>query len=467
MPSHVLSPDTQAVLLLCGSLGRRGSAPAGPLTTLEYAKLAHWLHQRAMRPGDLLSNLPPADFHDSPIGPERLSALLDRGTALALEVERWTNRGLWVLSRGDDAYPRLLRSRLGRYAPPLLHGSGDPGLLNSGGLAIVGSRDADADAERFARAAAARCAEQGITVVSGGARGVDSVAMMSALEAGGPVVGILADGLDRAATSGRYRDGLRAGTLVLASPYDPGARFSVGAAMGRNKIVYTLSHWGLVVSSSAGTGGTWAGAKETLQIGWVPVFVRDGVGVPEGNRALRREGAVPLTLEDVESTPDLPDLLNQLASGPREAKPQPEAAVPDLFTTVAVVEPMEEAASGAKADLSEVPASIKEASPVAASDLFEVVWPHIEGVLATPRSDHEVAAALNLQQGQAKAWLNHAVELGRVQRRGRPARYGLESSGGKQLQLLDTGPGGSGKPRARGSRRGKQRNQLRREASGD
>lgn len=455
MASHLLSPDTQAVLLLCGSLGRRRDGRAHPLTTAEYTRLAHWLHQQGLRPGDLLDG-GALENAGVPVDRERVLALLERGTALALEVERWTNRGLWVLSRGDEAYPRALKSRLGKLAPPLLYGAGDPGLLGTGGLAVVGSRDADAAAERFARVAGSTAARQSVTVVSGAARGVDSFAMSAALEAGGRVIGILAEGLDRAATSGRYRDALRSGLLVLASPYDPGARFSVQAAMGRNKIVYGLSYWGLVVSSAARKGGTWTGAIENLRAGWVPLFVRDETDALEGNLALLREGALPLRLHELEGTADLPALLRSLerASAPQSAERTADP-VPDLFASAA--EPPAQDAPASAEELVAGAGGEREVAPSEAggSDLFHVVWPHIEQVLVTPQTDQAVAAALNIQPVQARAWLHHAVELGKAQRFSRPARYGLPSRAGKQLQLLDPDPEKVHKRRSAGTRHGR------------
>ena len=62
--------------------------------------------------------------------------------------------------------------------------------------------------------------------------------------------------------------------------------------MGRNKIVYALSDVAVVVSSASGSGGTWAGAIEAIKGGWVPVFVRDGEGVPVGNLDLIANGGI-------------------------------------------------------------------------------------------------------------------------------------------------------------------------------
>jgi predicted Rossmann fold nucleotide-binding protein DprA/Smf involved in DNA uptake len=63
--------------------------------------------------------------------------------------------------------------------------------------------------------------------------------------------------------------------------------------MGRNKLIYVLADYALVIASDMGKGGTWAGATEALKAKWSPVFVLDGPDVPEGNRGLVEEGAIP------------------------------------------------------------------------------------------------------------------------------------------------------------------------------
>lgn len=63
--------------------------------------------------------------------------------------------------------------------------------------------------------------------------------------------------------------------------------------MGRNRLIYTLSDYAIVVASDAGKGGTWAGATEVLKAGWVPLFVLHHPAMPEGNRQLIEKGALP------------------------------------------------------------------------------------------------------------------------------------------------------------------------------
>jgi predicted Rossmann fold nucleotide-binding protein DprA/Smf involved in DNA uptake len=119
--------------------------------------------------------------------------------------------------------------------------------------------------------------------------------MQAALDEGGVAFGVLADSLERTVQQPDLRQLLHDEQLILLTPYSPTAGFSVGAAMGRNKAIYGLADYAVVVSSDLEKGGTWAGAVEVLRGGWCPVFVRGGEDVPPGNRELLQRGAAPIT----------------------------------------------------------------------------------------------------------------------------------------------------------------------------
>ena len=103
------------------------------------------------------------------------------------------------------------------------------------------------------------------------------------------------------------------GKLVLLTPYSPDAGFSVGAAMGRNKLIYGLAEFAVVVSSDYQTGGTWAGAVEALRAGWCPVLARDGDGVPSGNKELLKLGATALPSNELPEISNLMEWVQQQA----------------------------------------------------------------------------------------------------------------------------------------------------------
>ena len=345
MSANPPSPATQATLLLCSPLRAGRNKDVQPLSIGEFNELEKQLQRvgagmEQLLEADaaaLLKKISPA------VDGAKIETLLGRGFMLSLAVETWQSAGVWVTSRKETDYPERLH-RLKQNAPPLLYGCGEKKLLSRGGLAIVGSRDVDAAGEEFTKRAAASAAHEEIQVVSGGARGVDQLAMLAALEAGGTVVGVLADSLLRSATSGQARESIQDGRLTLVSPFDPEAGFNVGNAMQRNKQIYALGDFGLVVSSSFNEGGTWSGAIEQLEkLHLVPLFVRDGENVPKGNRELLRRGVAAFP------TGPLPGKLRDtLEASSKELPPVMETA--DLFAVSALHESPPEHRSSRRKD---------------------------------------------------------------------------------------------------------------------
>jgi predicted Rossmann fold nucleotide-binding protein DprA/Smf involved in DNA uptake len=256
--TEALSPNTKAILLLTAPLiTGRGKRSGDLLTPGEYKKLARHLVELGAKPADLLT--PAADqllgdCHRV-VDKARLERLLARGFLLSQAVERWQARAIWVVSRADATYPQRLKSRLREDSPAVFYGCGDRKILDSGGLAVVGSRNVDDALIEYAQGIGRLAASAGRTLISGGARGIDQAAMRGALEAGGRVTGVLADSLERTAMQREHRNMLLENRLLLISPYDPSAGFNVGHAMQRNKMIYALADAALVVSAEVNKGG--------------------------------------------------------------------------------------------------------------------------------------------------------------------------------------------------------------------
>lgn len=113
--------------------------------------------------------------------------------------------------------------------------------------------------------------------------------MLGALENEGTVIGVLAHGLLKAATSKKYRAFIMDNNLVLVSGFYPEAGFNVGNAMARNKYIYCLSEAAVVVHSGT-KGGTWNGALENLKKGWVPLWVKKTIDSKAGNQKIVMKG---------------------------------------------------------------------------------------------------------------------------------------------------------------------------------
>jgi len=294
--------DTSLAALLLTQ--RLLDTPGAPLKSSEYWTLLDGVGD----PADLLGRDVAAIQQRAGIDAElaeRLAYLLGAATAFAFKLDEAEQSGLRVVSSMHDAYPMVLPQRLGHSAPPLLYVVGDPTLLQTELLGIVGARDVSEAGAAVARGAAAEAAAQGLGVVSGGARGVDRLAMAASLEAGGRAVGVLADSLVRMTRDPEVRRAVSDGRICLCTPYKPTAGFSVANAMGRNKLIYALSRASLVVAADAEKGGTWAGAEESLRRGFAPVIAWSGDGQGAGNQRLIERGASRLeSLADLFPLPD-------------------------------------------------------------------------------------------------------------------------------------------------------------------
>lgn len=211
-------------------------------------------------------------------------------------VQQWlsdlSRNGIRAITEFEPEYLTNWKERFREKVPPVFFLAGNPDLFKLPSIAIVGSRNAPEDALAFAEDVARECADKRIAVASGGARGVDSAAMMAASEEGGSAIGVMSDSLLRAV--GNQLDALESGRWALLSPYSPEAGFSVGAAMGRNKLIYGLADAALVAHAELGTGGTWAGAIEALQSDLCPVGVWIGLGESGAADALLKKGAYPV-----------------------------------------------------------------------------------------------------------------------------------------------------------------------------
>jgi predicted Rossmann fold nucleotide-binding protein DprA/Smf involved in DNA uptake len=432
-----LSLNTQAILLLTAPLlaGQRENTEE-LLSLGDYNRLARSLREAKRQPSDLLGTGPEAKKAIA-AGAERfalarLEKLLARGFLLSQAVERWNSRAIWVVSRADPEYPRRVKTKLKENSPPVLYGCGDATLLDVGGLAVVGSRHIDDALIEYTENIGRLAAEAGLGVISGGAKGIDRAAMSGGIKAGGVVIGVLADSLDRAALARDNREALMARQLVFISPYDPIAGFNVGHAMQRNKLIYALADASLVVNSDYEKGGTWTGAVEQLdRLRFGPLFVRSGVDAPTGNLALLKRGAMPWP-EPV----DAPALMRLLA----------ESRETDSIVTEQEELPLslheEQAPYGqdhvplptanempvAFPAIESVPVAVKIAdssSTTPAVALRQLVQELLRKELCEALTEEEIAARLEVNKTQVKAWLKELVAMGTLEKvkKNKPARY--------------------------------------------
>lgn len=208
-------------------------------------------------------------------------------------LEALDREGIAVLTWEDDGYPANLLDA--RDSPYLLYAAGELCAEDSLAVAVVGSREASAKSMEVAERTARELAEQGITVVSGLAEGIDTAAHVGALAAsGGRTIAVLGSGL--AAVHPRENIPLaeqitRRGAVV--TEYAPRVTVRGPQLMARDRIVSGLSRAVVVVEARVQSGSLDTADKARKQerlLFAVP-------GSP-GTDALISSGATPLTSAD-------------------------------------------------------------------------------------------------------------------------------------------------------------------------
>ena len=233
-------------------------------------------------------------------------------------LEAASKLGAQVLIPADAGYPAALRHL--QEPPPVLFTLGRQTLMLPPAVAIVGSRDHSNYGAAVCRSIATVAAEAGIVVVSGMARGLDAVAHTAALDAGGPTIGVLGNGLGvvyPAANSALYNRVSQDGLLI--SEFPPGERPHAGSFPRRNRLISGLSRVTVVVEAAGGSGAlitAGTALDQGREVMAVPGNITSPVSV--GTNRLIRDGAGPL-LEPADLLQHFPEVATAAASNRRAA----------------------------------------------------------------------------------------------------------------------------------------------------
>ncbi len=161
--------------------------------------------------------------------------------------------GIYFVSKEDVCYPDKLRHIYG--SPFALYIKGSLPATDEKLLAIVGARDCSDYGREMARYFAAEAAKQGIGIISGLARGVDSYAHEGAFRHGGKTYGVLGCGIDICYPKENinlYREIMMEGGII--SEYAPGVAPLAGNFPMRNRIISGLCDAILVIEAREKSG---------------------------------------------------------------------------------------------------------------------------------------------------------------------------------------------------------------------
>lgn len=294
MRIHNMNKNAEIITLLCSHLCL--SEGIKPLSFGEWQSFSEILKNNNQQPCDL-ANFRLKDFETnlgfSTKEAERFVRLIDRGGSMSFIISRYQNIGINIVTLADEDYPNKLREKLNKACPPLFYYIGQLLLLKQEAIGYVGSRNANQDDLNFTAKIIAKTASRGYAVVSGGAKGVDSAAALSAIKEGVPAIEFLADSMIRKSHNATLMKEIRNGHVLLMSVAVPDAGFNVGFAMMRNHYIYAHSTGTVVVrADTVGRGGTWTGANDNLKNKWCQTFCRNCNYL--GNMELIKNGAIPI-----------------------------------------------------------------------------------------------------------------------------------------------------------------------------
>ncbi len=248
----------------------------------------------------------PADLKQSGLDTSSIHAITSWRPKISLEaeMEKLDRYGVKVLTYHDSDYPSRLRE-IYDY-PPLLYVRGSLLPEDEWCLAVVGTRRATVYGRQVTEEIVADLARSKITIVSGLARGIDSVAHHSALDSGGRSLAVFACGLDTVYPSENAnlaRSIIQQGALI--SEYPLGTRPRAENFPRRNRIMSGLS-LGVLIIEAGETSGAMITAHLALEQN------REVFAIPGSILSPASRGTNHLIQEGAKLVRDYTDILEEL-----------------------------------------------------------------------------------------------------------------------------------------------------------
>ena len=222
------------------------------------------------------------------------------------ELERLKKLRMTVLTWKDKQYPSLLRQI--DDAPPVLYLYGKLTAADQFTLAVVGTRNSSTYGQQVTQRMVTELARGDVTIVSGLALGIDTIAHTAALDAGGRTIAVLACGLDIIYPPDNRKLAHRiveSGQGVLMSEYPPGMRPDGNNFPARNRIISGLS-LGVLVVEAPGRSGALITAGFALKQG------RDVFAIPGSILSSRSAGVNKLIQDGARPVMDVRDIIESL-----------------------------------------------------------------------------------------------------------------------------------------------------------
>ena len=222
------------------------------------------------------------------------------------ELEKLERLRIRVITWKDKSYPSLLREI--DDAPPVLYTYGKLTEADQFALAVVGTRNSTTYGRQVTERIVTELAKGQVTIVSGLALGIDTIAHTTALDVGGRTIAVLACGLDiiyPPTNRGLARRIVESGQGALITEYPLGIQPEGGNFPARNRIISGLS-LGVLVAEAPPKSGALITASFALKHG------REVFGIPGSILSSRSAGVNKLIQDGARPVMDVRDILEAL-----------------------------------------------------------------------------------------------------------------------------------------------------------
>ncbi len=241
---------------------------------------------------------------------------------LAGELKRIRDFGCTLLTREDNLYPPLLREI---YDPPIvLYVRGKLEERDRHAIAMVGTRQSTMYGREACGRLSGQLAASGITVVSGGARGIDTAAHEAALRAGGRTVAVLGTGMDivyPAENIELFKRIAESGAVITQFPF--GRRGDKQSFPIRNRIVAGMTQGTVVIEANRASGAL-------ITANLAAEYGRTVYAVPGQINSPRSAGCHGLIKDGAQLCESAEDVLAEFANFNYSFDEQPELPLPAL-----------------------------------------------------------------------------------------------------------------------------------------
>lgn len=286
--------NQKATFYLCAEVTNFSTRP---LTIIEWNLLVKSLHDAKKEPKDIFTLTPSEIVHllakcteNQRKSISNKIAQRKNQTLISKELEDLTNREIKIVFRNE--FPKKIQKIQNQMLPPFFYYVGDLQMFEKNTLGIVGSREAELSAINQVKEIVQEALPDTV-IVSGGARGIDDTAVMTALELGGQAILYPTDGIGRIIKMKKYRDYVLNGQLTVLSHRAVEAGFLASYAMQRNRYIHTSSDKVIIASSAISNekkkSGTWEGVVENHKHQWTPMY---GLVGSAGVNELIRQGII-------------------------------------------------------------------------------------------------------------------------------------------------------------------------------